>query len=245
MAWMRRLLAIATLGLLLTGTPVLGQRGGQGAAGGHGGGFSGHSGFGGRGFSGGSHMGGGRAFSGAHARGGLGPRSFGRGAYRAGRGHSGIGLRIRSYNRFGRGCWGYGCGWGWGWPYLGGGIDPYWWWNSDSGDSGQQSYDEGAAQNIAPPWRGPESGDQDSYPRPAPQRMQPERTEPAPATVLVFRDQHKQEVKNYAIVGQALWAFGAQKIQKIPLSDLDLAATAEINDENGVTFRLPGTNGGQ
>ena len=66
-----------------------------------------------------------------------------------------------------------------------------------------------------------------------------------PATVLVFRDEHKQEVQNYAIVGQTLWNFAPQHTQKIPLAELDLAATIKANDDNGVTFRVPNVNDGQ
>ena len=44
--------------------------------------------------------------------------------------------------------------------------------------------------------------DQDVYARSAPSLpREAERTVAAPATVLVFRDQRKQEVENYAIVG--------------------------------------------
>jgi hypothetical protein len=59
--------------------------------------------------------------------------------------------------------------------------------------------------------------------------------------VLVFRDGHKQEVRNYAIVGQMLWDFGANGTHKIPLSDLDLDTTRKLNDERGVDFVLPKT----
>ncbi len=67
---------------------------------------------------------------------------------------------------------------------------------------------------------------------------------PAPAeeqepTVLVFRDGHKQEVRNYAIIGQMLWDFGAKSTHKIPLSDLDLDTTRKLNDDRGVDFVLP------
>jgi len=65
-----------------------------------------------------------------------------------------------------------------------------------------------------------------------------------PATVLVFRDQHKTEVRNYAIVGQTLWSFGP-RTQKIPLTDLDLAATTKANDERGLSFRVPSANEAQ
>jgi hypothetical protein len=60
-----------------------------------------------------------------------------------------------------------------------------------------------------------------------------------PSTILVFRDEHKQEVQNYAIVGQMLWIFAPQHTQKIPLTDLDIPATTKANDERGLTFHVP------
>jgi len=80
--------------------------------------------------------------------------------------------------------------------------------------------------------------------RSAPQT--PAHAPPAPAaeqdpTVLVFRDGHRQEVRNYAIVGQMLWDFGAKGTRKIPLADLDLDTTRKLNDERGVEFVLPKT----
>jgi hypothetical protein len=90
--------------------------------------------------------------------------------------------------------------------------------------------------------------DQDLYARsdPAPQQREaPRADDTTPATLLVFRDQHKQEVKNYAIVGQTLWAFGSSRTQKIPLADLDLPATVKANDDRGVDFRVPGASEGQ
>ncbi len=65
----------------------------------------------------------------------------------------------------------------------------------------------------------------------------PEEQDP---TVLVFRDGHKQEVRNYAIVGTTLWDFGARgAARKIPLSDIDIDATRKANDDRGVEFILP------
>jgi hypothetical protein len=64
-------------------------------------------------------------------------------------------------------------------------------------------------------------------------------TEPQPTTVLVFRDQHTEEVGNYAIVGPTLWIFTEQQARKVPIASLDLAATKKANDERGVDFRLP------
>lgn len=69
--------------------------------------------------------------------------------------------------------------------------------------------------------------------------------EPGLATVLVFRDQRKQEVQNYAIVGQTLWIFSPQRTEKIPLAEIDLAASAKANEDRGVEFRVPGSREGQ
>jgi hypothetical protein len=63
--------------------------------------------------------------------------------------------------------------------------------------------------------------------------------------VLIFHDQHQQEVENYAIVGQTVWVFAPQHTQKIPLTELDLPATTKANDDRGVDFRVPGANEGQ
>ena len=58
-------------------------------------------------------------------------------------------------------------------------------------------------------------------------------------TILVFRDGHRSEVRNYAIVGKTLWAFTEQRARKIPVSDLDVEATRKVNAEHGVEFRFP------
>jgi hypothetical protein len=70
-------------------------------------------------------------------------------------------------------------------------------------------------------------------PRPA------EKSEPSEPTILVFQDKHTQEVRNYAIVGQTLWIFTEQRAHKLPLSSLDIAATRNENEEQGVEFRVP------
>ena len=65
------------------------------------------------------------------------------------------------------------------------------------------------------------------------------RQEPNKPTVLVFKDKHIQEIQNYAIVGEILWVFTEQRAKKVPLSELDLPATAKLNEERGVEFHLP------
>jgi hypothetical protein len=57
--------------------------------------------------------------------------------------------------------------------------------------------------------------------------------------MLVFRDQHTEEVGNYAIVGQTLWILSEQKAGKVPLDTLDIPATTKANEDRGVDFRLP------
>ena len=57
--------------------------------------------------------------------------------------------------------------------------------------------------------------------------------------VLVFRDGHVQTVMNYAIVGQTLYDLNGSYAKKIPLAALDLPATVQANEEQGVEFKLP------
>ncbi len=78
--------------------------------------------------------------------------------------------------------------------------------------------------------------EQPTLPQP---QARPDPAQEQEPTVLVFRDGHKQEVRNYAIVGQMLWDFGAKGTHKIPLSDLDLDTTRKLNDDRGVEFVLP------
>jgi len=60
-----------------------------------------------------------------------------------------------------------------------------------------------------------------------------------PATALVFRDQHVEEVHNYAISGGNLWVINDSAAKKIPLAQLDIAATVKMNDDRGVDFQVP------
>lgn len=225
----------------------------------HGGGFGGHA------FSG-------HVYSGARAGSGYAGRSSTR-AYStrpgfssrpysssAARGYSrynrnGTGVRIRTYGygSYGRGLWGYG-GYGYPWWYYPGYYDPYWFWDSDSSDdSGAQysspqsgyGYDNGLANDLDDPGPPPPYDDvPDNYARSAPAQLPQQRgSSVVPPTVLVFRDHHKEEVQNYAIVGQTLWNFAPQRTEKIPLSTLDIPATTKANDDRGVDFRLPVTQG--
>src|SRR5580704_2715236 len=247
---MHRPLFIAAFVLLLASAPLSAQHGGgHGSGGGHGG-MAGHGGFGGHAFSGG-HSGSGfaaRPSARAYAsRPSLSSRSYATRPSLSSRGlNRSAGVRVRNYgfrnNRY--------LDRGYGYPWWGGIYDPYWWWDSGSAFDYDQQYETGLANEMneqsLEEQRQREQGDKDVYVRLAPPPpREKERTEAVAATVLVFRDQHKQEVQNYAIVGPTLWNFAAERTEKIPLSDLDLPATTKANDERGVDFRLPGAPEGQ
>jgi len=252
---MRRLVPIAAFALFLA-VPLWAQHGGGHAGGGHAGGFGGHA-----GYSGGGHMGGGghisggmrsapagRGFSQGH---GLSQRGFSHQSFRNNGFHNNhvhVHTRFRTFGL--RNCIGFGCR-GFGYPWYGGYYNPWWW---DSGSSYDDSYDrdratanEMNAQSLDEQrMRRQEEadGDQDSYARSsaAPRPVSaPQAASITPPTVLVFRDRHQQEVRNYAIVGQTLWNFSPQRTEKIAISDLDLTATTKANDDRGLTFRVPDT----
>ncbi len=61
----------------------------------------------------------------------------------------------------------------------------------------------------------------------------------AAPTMLVFKDGRREQVHNYAIAGQTLWVFSAERARKVPVSQLDLDATAKANEDRGVEFRVP------
>lgn len=176
------------------------------------------------------------------------------GCYYCGHSHPHYSYPYYSYYHYGYRYPYYGYGYGYYWP---------WYWdtssydNSDSSDQSEASrqiddlnqqvqqlrdqldasqYAQARYRPAAPPPRPPEPGT-----RPA-RQPEPKDKSVAPAdlaTVLVFRDQRIQEVKNYAIVGKTLVVIAEERQRKIPLSDLDLDATTKLNEERGVDFQLP------
>jgi hypothetical protein len=67
----------------------------------------------------------------------------------------------------------------------------------------------------------------------------PEPEEDTPATVFIFKDGHKLQTQNFAIVGQTLVDFSNKAPRKIKFTDLDLDATRKANDDLGIDLRLP------
>jgi len=70
---------------------------------------------------------------------------------------------------------------------------------------------------------------------------QPEAPEASTPVVLIFRDGHRLEIQNYAIIGQTLWVFHERDSVKILLAELDLSATEWENRARSMRFSLPST----
>lgn len=62
---------------------------------------------------------------------------------------------------------------------------------------------------------------------------------PAAETTFVFRDGRRLTAQNYAITGQTLWILNEHAAKKYAISDLDQAATEQLNSANGVELHLP------
>jgi len=60
----------------------------------------------------------------------------------------------------------------------------------------------------------------------------------SPNAILVFRDGLQLPVRNYAIAGGTIFVLDNPN-QKIALSKLDIPATEQINDKNGLEIHLP------
>lgn len=80
-------------------------------------------------------------------------------------------------------------------------------------------------------------------PRPTPvppqASVEPPKIDSGLPVVLVFFDKKIQEIKNYAVMNEMLVVFDGTRTRKIPLRDVDLAATMKLNDERGVDFQIP------
>lgn len=96
--------------------------------------------------------------------------------------------------------------------------------------AGQLYPPQGYAQQLqtpAPGWYGP--------------YLVPPAATPAAedTTTLIFKDgRPPQQIRNYALTHDAIYITGAH-IYQIPLNQLDLAATARVNAQAGVSFQVP------
>ena len=81
-------------------------------------------------------------------------------------------------------------------------------------------------------------GDSTAHPsdrKPVPATEAPD----SPATVFIFKDGHKLEIRNYAIVGQTLFDFTSKPLKKLQIADLDVDATRKANEDLGISLTLP------
>jgi len=89
-----------------------------------------------------------------------------------------------------------------------------------------------------------------SAPAPRAERLEEQTTAadppdpPLPPTILVFKDGHKLEVGNYAIVGTTLFDLTPGHARRVAVVDLDVDATRKENDDRGIVFQLPQTQQG-
>jgi hypothetical protein len=249
---MRRLvLTAAVVSFALLPLTLYAQRGG----GMHGGGFSGHAGFSSHagmragGFSSGMRggppgmMSGVRSHNGFHSSGiwhsgfhhGNGPRLI-------------IGSRFVG-SRFRNPYYAYA-------PF--GYYSPFWWdWYSSSSYDRSDNNDNYVAQRQAQQQiddlsqqvqdlqqaQGERAYSQAPVPRPPAPANTEAKIEPAMSVVLVYLDRRIEEIKNYAVANEKVVVFDNHHIKKIPLADIDLAATMKLNDERGVDFQIPNPAG--
>jgi hypothetical protein len=222
---MFRWLAVAALGAGLLVTPAWAQRRGGGGGGGFGGhaGFASHGGFAGGGMSASRGFGSSGSFRGPHFGGGFSRPGFSRGP--------------RFVTRWPY----YGYGGYYGYPYYGypySGDDSYY--PSDNyADNGGYASDPGEQQQQqAEINRLEDEVERLRQQRSSTASQTPSKNDMHSLTELVFQDKHTEEVQNYAIVGQTFWVFDG-KMQRIPLSALDVSATVKANEARGVDFQLP------
>ncbi len=158
-----------------------------------------------------------------------------------------------SYPGYGRG---YGVGYGYGFPlfnpflgaFLDWPIDSSWndsnfLYNNDASVADAESYDPGQPPDT---YAGPAPLYQQGYPQPgaapyAGAPLAPQAPAQEEAVTLIYKDgRPSEQIRNYALTRTALYIPGPH-VREIPLSQLDLAATEQVNRDAGVDFRLPKT----
>ncbi len=110
--------------------------------------------------------------------------------------------------------------------------------NTDNGNTAQLSADVQNLSNQVADLRD-DVNSANSASAPAPPDTSPSATEPAVATLFIFRDGLRVAGQNYAIAGPTLWVFNAHSARKFQMTDLDVAATEKANAANGVEFHVP------
>lgn len=135
-------------------------------------------------------------------------------------------------------------------------IDPGFY---DWGDTNDYGSDQGSGTSEYAPYADYDmpyqEGPQEPYspPQPYPYAQQPAPSGARPAfgapdipagseepLTLIFKDgRAPQKVRNYMMNSQALTDFDPQHFERIPLDEIDIAATVETNRARGVDFEVP------
>jgi hypothetical protein len=73
--------------------------------------------------------------------------------------------------------------------------------------------------------------------QPAPPPYAAQDSQPAqPAVTLVLRNGQQLKVQNYAVMDQTFWDFTSQPTRKIPIANIDIAASVKATTANGGDF---------
>jgi len=70
----------------------------------------------------------------------------------------------------------------------------------------------------------------------APAAAAPEPLPPEIPLTLVLRDGKQLTVKSYAVMNGMLWDLSKQPVRKIPVTNIDIAASTKATEENGGEF---------
>ena len=154
--------------------------------------------------------------------------------------HSHPGTHNGPHHRWGNGYWGGAYAVPYYYPYYGDNYQDY---ENEPADeqygAGPTIFDRhgtGIVPQAAPEQRA------EAEPAPAASTEAPVEASSQPQTVLVFKDGHQLEIQNYAIVGSTLYDLTDGHRRKVALSELDLTATENQNDDRGVDFQVPASS---
>jgi hypothetical protein len=136
-------------------------------------------------------------------------------------------------------------GHGYGTGYYGVGLYPF----LGYGYYGDPSYTEQQApqEQYVQPYEPMPEQNGDYYPPPVPYAMNPAVQAPAPTIAeppappstpitIVLKSGQKMEVQNYAIMNGVFWDFTKQNSKRIPLAQVDVAASVKATDAAGGAF---------
>lgn len=116
-------------------------------------------------------------------------------------------------------------------------------------DSGSETEQQQPTASVPPPsdgyrpqYTGSPEPTAEYAPPPMAEEQPPASVAPEPAVTLIFRDGHREDIHNYVLTSDAVIvldeaASGRQK--RIPLSSLDLSATQQAAQQQGLDFTPP------